>query len=211
MRRRGSNLFSVSRALDSALDQGQLREGLLPHQARLAWGEVVGERIAAASNAERVRGGVLFVSVRSSAWANELTFFKTEILGKINARVGSPVLSDIHFTVAARSAGRGPQTKPTESESGSGESGVLPLEPEPDAEGQPAADQPDAPAPGDRIRAIAERAARAYDAKRALGWIECRRCGAFFDPSAPSAHGAGHGGGEPDVCPLCQTLSRAGQ
>src|ERR1700722_18134293 len=100
MQKRGSSLFHIGSEIEKALKERSLAEGLLPHRARAMWSEVVGDDVAAATIAETVRGGVLFVKVRSSVWANELTFYKAEMLRKLNQKVGAQVLTDIHFTVA---------------------------------------------------------------------------------------------------------------
>ena len=70
------------------------------HTAPLVWAEVVGEQMAAATEVLGVSGGVLRVSTKSAVWANELTFYKVEILRRLNLTLGvakAPVITDIHF------------------------------------------------------------------------------------------------------------------
>jgi hypothetical protein len=61
------------------------------------WAEVVGEQIAAATQAERVRDGVLHVIARSHTWAFELTFHREQIRKGLNARLGGSVIQEIRF------------------------------------------------------------------------------------------------------------------
>jgi len=61
------------------------------------WPEVAGERIAKISRAREVRDGRLFVEVESSAWRNELFYFKVDLIKNLNKRAGEPVVHDIIF------------------------------------------------------------------------------------------------------------------
>jgi hypothetical protein len=72
---------------------GSLREA----SAVTLWPEVVGEQIAAATQAERVRDGVLHVVARNHTWAFELTFHREQIRKGLNARLGSGVIQEIRF------------------------------------------------------------------------------------------------------------------
>jgi predicted nucleic acid-binding Zn ribbon protein len=71
----------------------KLRESL----ALAYWAEVVGEQAAAASQAETIRDGILFVRTKSSVWSHELTFLKAHILAELNRRIGRPVIKDIIY------------------------------------------------------------------------------------------------------------------
>src|SRR5438309_3727497 len=72
---------------------GSLREA----SAVTLWPEVVGEQIAAATEAERVRDGVLYVVARSHTWAFELTFHRDPIMKGLNARLGRNTIKEIRF------------------------------------------------------------------------------------------------------------------
>jgi predicted nucleic acid-binding Zn ribbon protein len=86
--------------LDSQLTRLGFADKVREHTAPLVWAEMVGPQVAAATEVDRVRDGVLYVSTRSATWAHELTFYKTDILRRINDRVGAsrqPVITDIRF------------------------------------------------------------------------------------------------------------------
>jgi hypothetical protein len=64
------------------------------------WNEVVGSAIAARAQPSRFRDGILFVSVASHTWMQELQFMKEEIRDRLNVRIGEcspPLIRDIFF------------------------------------------------------------------------------------------------------------------
>jgi predicted nucleic acid-binding Zn ribbon protein len=86
--------------LDSQLARLGFADKVREHTAPLVWAEMVGPQVAAATEVDRVKDGVLYVSTRSATWAHELTFYKADILRRINDRVGAPhhpVITDIRF------------------------------------------------------------------------------------------------------------------
>jgi len=62
------------------------------------WSEIVGERIAEFSEAERIENGVLFVKVSSPVWRNELVFMKSSLIDSINKALAKNIVKDIKFT-----------------------------------------------------------------------------------------------------------------
>ncbi len=62
------------------------------------WAEIVGERIAQISEAERIENGVLTVKVSSPVWRNELVFMKASLINKVNEALAKTVVKDIKFT-----------------------------------------------------------------------------------------------------------------
>ena len=62
-----------------------------------SWPQVVGERIADVSRAERVQNGVMVVKVDSPVWRNELALEKERILKLLQEKTGSKALVDIRF------------------------------------------------------------------------------------------------------------------
>jgi len=62
------------------------------------WSEIVGERIAEISEAERIEKGVLFVKVNSPVWRNELVFMKSSLINSVNEALAKNIVKDIKFT-----------------------------------------------------------------------------------------------------------------
>jgi predicted nucleic acid-binding Zn ribbon protein len=180
----------IGRAIDSALKEHDLEAAIRPHRAVVLWAEIVGEVLAAASEAEVVRSGVLFVRARSTTWANELTFYKAEILQKINQRLGGKVIEDIHFKAGGRRPARSKRPEPAIAPKGPTDSELSAVR----LDKSRLAALPDTL--DDRLRHTLERAAQTYEWKRAQGWRTCARCGALCPP-------ADERGG---LCPLCALL-----
>jgi predicted nucleic acid-binding Zn ribbon protein len=61
------------------------------------WPRVVGAQAAAASEADSVRDGVLFVRTKSSVWSHELNLHKARLLLNLNRLLGGKILQDIIF------------------------------------------------------------------------------------------------------------------
>ncbi len=68
------------------------------NKAVIQWAEIVGERIAEISEAEKIEKGVLFVKVSSPVWRNELVFMKSNLIKNINDTLAKNIVKDIKFT-----------------------------------------------------------------------------------------------------------------
>jgi len=154
----------------------------------LVWDEVVGERIASAAQPEFVRDGRMFVVAKSPVWANELTFYKAEMIANLNRRVGGNVLKEIVFK-----AGRFPRRTARSVAEPADESGLegIPLS-ERELESVGAASR-DAGEGAEDVRHLLETALRLEKWKQARGWTPCAKCGAL--QNAPDG-----------ICPICRYL-----
>jgi predicted nucleic acid-binding Zn ribbon protein len=61
------------------------------------WEEAVGGPIARNAQPDRIERGVLIVRVRSSSWAQELTYMKDRIITRLNERLNRPLVTDMRF------------------------------------------------------------------------------------------------------------------
>jgi hypothetical protein len=61
------------------------------------WEESVGQQIAAKAKPAGIRDGVLIVKVASSAWMQQLSLMKPDIIRQLNIMAGEPVVKDIIF------------------------------------------------------------------------------------------------------------------
>jgi predicted nucleic acid-binding Zn ribbon protein len=61
------------------------------------WEGAVGSIIARNARPVRVDRGVILAVVSSPAWTQELTLKKETIIGRLNDRLGKPVITDIRF------------------------------------------------------------------------------------------------------------------
>lgn len=86
----GKSVFSILRKLG-------IEVKVLENMVLVRWDDIVGERIAKATSAERIENGTLFVKVKSSAWRNELVYLKRDLLMKIDNEVGRGIIKDIKY------------------------------------------------------------------------------------------------------------------
>ncbi len=63
------------------------------------WFELVGERLAARTQPLSLQEGVLTLTVASSAWLNELSFMRADLVRRINEVLGSGTVNAIRFVV----------------------------------------------------------------------------------------------------------------
>ncbi len=61
------------------------------------WNDEVGETIARRAQPARFRDGVLFVTVETHSWMQELRFMKDAIRERLNTRLGADLVRDIVF------------------------------------------------------------------------------------------------------------------
>jgi predicted nucleic acid-binding Zn ribbon protein len=182
-----TGLEALGLFLKDSLASLDLEQRVLEETCVLAWDEVVGEAIAEASQAESVREGRLYVTVKSSVWANELVFYKEEIIRRLNEKVGRQVIKDIAFRVGNVSK-RSPLGKES-GHSGSGLEGIELTKDELESiesavqsiEGEAAAS----------LRRLFITAKKMEKWKQAHGWTPCRKCGVLQN----TAEG---------VCPPCK-------
>ncbi|GAB4451242.1 MAG: hypothetical protein OHK0029_00050 [Armatimonadaceae bacterium] len=100
--RRDRRTASVSNLVTEQLTRLGIEKRVRQHLALRVWAEVVGPQVAAATEPDRVQDGVLFIATKSAVWAHELTFYKTDILRRLNyklqERPGSePIITDLRF------------------------------------------------------------------------------------------------------------------
>lgn len=65
------------------------------------WRRIVGPKIAGRTRVGTLSRGVLTIKVASSAWSNELSFLKSDLLGRLSR--GGFEVSDLRFRVDAES------------------------------------------------------------------------------------------------------------
>lgn len=172
--------------LSSALKNLDFERRIREQTCLLLWDEIVGDKVSDAAQPEFVRDGKLFVTAKSSVWANELTFYKPDIISKMNKRLGSQVLTEIIFK-----PGKVKKKKPE----------VLEQKAErPDLEGielsKAELDSVDkaissAGEAGESLKHLMITSLRVEKWKKSQGWTPCKRCGSLQN----TANG---------ICPPCK-------
>jgi len=96
--RRVGAQIPIGKLLDSVLEGYGLGEDLREHRIVAEWPSLIGKRVASRTWPSRIDAGVLFVRVSNSAWLQELSFLKDELVERINDRLGDPpVVTDLRF------------------------------------------------------------------------------------------------------------------
>jgi predicted nucleic acid-binding Zn ribbon protein len=164
---------------------GQLLEGVLAnldlrgrfreHLAVMGWPQIVGRVVAAHSEAEGVRDGVLMVATDTAAWAQELQMRQRELLALVARQVGAGVIREIHFRSGRRRKRRVEESKSRRVEQA--RPGELRL----GGRQQKQIAEAAAKIEDEGLRERAERAlaalARMTEWRRQAGWRQCQRCG----------------------------------
>jgi hypothetical protein len=108
--RRSEGLKAVADLLPDLAERGGW--GALVELCRLqaAWPDVVGAAVAVHTAPERIGQGRLTVRVDSSAWLMQLSFFKAEILRKVNGILGEGRVQEVFLQVGR--VDRSPDKRP---------------------------------------------------------------------------------------------------
>jgi len=100
MTTRGTGPIRLGDVLGSVLEKHGLRDQIKHMAALDLWPEVVGEHIAAATEARSVSEATLIVEVRSSGWLMELNMMKGDLLRRVNERLPDAPLQRLVFVLA---------------------------------------------------------------------------------------------------------------
>ncbi|MHB1001034.1 MAG: DUF721 domain-containing protein [Armatimonadota bacterium] len=170
--------------LSNMLHNSDIDRKLKEHTCLLVWDEVVGEQVSGAAQPDKVIDGMLFVMTKSPVWANELQFYKADMISKLNSRVGGTVIKDIIFK-AGKIAPRKKLKKPTDISL----EGIDLSDNELDSIKKTAQAAGEGASEG--LEKLFETALKLEKWKKSQGWKPCSSCGALQnDPSG--------------VCPCCQ-------
>ncbi|MEA2076590.1 MAG: DUF721 domain-containing protein [Candidatus Marinimicrobia bacterium] len=87
----------ISSTVDRIVTRILGKKAMQEYEVFREWNTVVGEVVAQVSVPVKVVKGVLYVSVKSSTWRQELSMQKPQILKKIDDRFGQGIIFDIRF------------------------------------------------------------------------------------------------------------------
>ena len=87
----------LKKVLKKTIENSGFKNAILQENAISIWPNVVGKNISKISKATSVDKGVLFVTVESATWKQELHMQKNEIINKINEKIGSKTIKEIRL------------------------------------------------------------------------------------------------------------------
>ncbi len=88
---------TLGQALKKLLRDLEIENQVYQFQAINFWPQIVGDKIARVTKAEKVEHQILFVKVSNDSWRNELFYLKREIIEKLNAKIGQKIIKDIRL------------------------------------------------------------------------------------------------------------------
>ena len=74
-----------------------LAQSLKRFEVLRIWPEVVGDSISRVTEPQRLSDGILFVKVNNQTWRNELIYYKSELIRKVNIKMEFDIIRDIKF------------------------------------------------------------------------------------------------------------------
>ncbi|NLB74126.1 MAG: DUF721 domain-containing protein [Firmicutes bacterium] len=93
----------INVAIESSLRRFGIVRKVRRSQAVFMWEEIVGPAAAKVSSAVVCKDGILFIEVKNSVWAQELSLLKRDIIKRLNRRLGRGTIKDIRFRATGRS------------------------------------------------------------------------------------------------------------
>ncbi|MFH0919348.1 MAG: DUF721 domain-containing protein [Fibrobacterota bacterium] len=97
-RRKCSEPVPLGDVLAQMLKDTGLEKKAREYAAIADWEKIVGAKVAEHTSPVDIKGGVLFVHVKTAAWRSQLAFFKDDIIQKINAHAGKKTVRSLFFT-----------------------------------------------------------------------------------------------------------------
>ena len=92
------NFSKLGDVLPSVLKQLGLEKKFRERQILTFWPEVVGDEIAARTEATHIDDGVLYVRVDPGAWMQELHFIERQLVARLKSKAPTIKLNQIRFT-----------------------------------------------------------------------------------------------------------------
>jgi hypothetical protein len=87
----------ISDLLEAAFSGKPVQKRLRDIKVWQAWEEAVGTQIASKASPASMRDGVLTLRVKGSAWMQQLSLMKHDIISHLNSAVGEQIVSDLVF------------------------------------------------------------------------------------------------------------------
>ena len=87
----------LSTALNKALKKNGIDRAVRQNKALLIWENVVGRTVAKNCSAEETNHGTIVVKASTPVWRNELALKKTEIVERLNKKLGEELIKDMRI------------------------------------------------------------------------------------------------------------------
>jgi predicted nucleic acid-binding Zn ribbon protein len=94
-----SDFVHIRSILDDVLKPYQSGPDFELKEVWRLWDEAVGKIIAQNASPAAFKGKLLIVHVSSSTWIHQLQFLKNDMINKLNAAFGKPLVAEIKFKI----------------------------------------------------------------------------------------------------------------
>ena len=84
-------------AINEFLKKAGLERGVSQNKSLLVWKEVVGDKVSQNTVPEKVESGTLYIKTSNPTWRQELVFKKSDIIKKLNNKLGKNTIKEIKF------------------------------------------------------------------------------------------------------------------
>ena len=91
---------SLKKVLERSLRDLGLQKRLQAEQITVLWPKIVGTAVAKISAATQFRDGTLFIDVSDNIWMQELKFQEGELISRVNATLGEPLVRRLFLRLA---------------------------------------------------------------------------------------------------------------
>lgn len=94
-----STITDINTVLKNFTSDPQINSKLKKFSIFNHWPEIVGKEIADKTKPQKVFKGILYISVTTPTWANELSMMSRQLKDRINDFIGEPVIKDLRFKI----------------------------------------------------------------------------------------------------------------
>ncbi len=90
---------SIASVLSGIARRHGMEAKLFEHKLLKNWPEIAGEPVAAHTRPDQIKFKKLYLVAESSVWIQHLMFLKPELIAKVNAAAGRPLITDVVLRV----------------------------------------------------------------------------------------------------------------
>lgn len=94
-----SDFVHIRNILDDVLKPYRSKPDFQLKEVWRLWDAAVGETIAQNARPAAFKGKLLVVHVSSSTWIHQLQFLKNDMITKLNAALGKPLIEELKFKI----------------------------------------------------------------------------------------------------------------
>ena len=88
---------SLKQALDTFVRLADIEKPIVQGSTIMFWDEIVEPKVRKNTEATKIESGTLTVKATNAVWRQELQLKKSEIIIKLNKKIGKDIVKDIRF------------------------------------------------------------------------------------------------------------------